>query len=178
MLVLAVLAMVALSGCATLDSREPSGGSDGPELPDGPTDVGGAHVQAADNATAATNANYTLRAEVNESTAGSELSGIGATFPRDHFVVDGAKHGAVRVGVDTDGDGTVDRSFDESHISGVNNNAFSFDVTLDTDYTLQRGDVVVVRYPHITNPDEAGEYPIAVRLNGDRQRSTGTITVG
>ncbi len=122
--------------------------------------------------------NYTLRIEVNESTAGSALSGIGTTLPRGRFLVDGAKHEAVSVGVDTDDDGTVGRTFDESDISGVNNNDFSFDVNLDRDHTLGQGDTVVVQYPAITNPDEPGEYPVAVRLNGGQQRSTGNVTVG
>jgi len=54
--------------------------------------------------------------------------------------------------------GGRDRRFDESHVSGVNNNAYSFDVTLDMDDTLEEGDVVVVRYPAVDNPDEPGEY--------------------
>lgn len=121
--------------------------------------------------------NQTLRLTVNETTAGSELSAFGATYPRDRFVVDSAQHDALFVGVDTDGDGTVEREFDETNVSGVNNNAYSFDVTLDTGYTLEAGDTVVVRYPAVDNPDEAGEYDVEVGLNG-QQRANSTVTIG
>lgn len=176
-LIVAVVAMVSLSGCAAVSDLGASG-DENVELPDGPADVGGAHVQTSDNATDATNVNYTMRVAVDESTAESELSSVGATFPRDRFLVDSAKHEAVSVGIDENGDGTVDRTFEASAVSGVNNNDYSFDVTLDTDYTLQQGDVVVVQYPAITNPAETGEYPVAVRLNDDQQRSTGNVTIG
>jgi hypothetical protein len=174
LLVVALAATVALSGCAALDGSD---ADPAPGLPDGPADVGGGHVQAADNTTGAAEANYTTRVEVDESTAGSELDGVGATFPRDHYLVDGVKHEAVSVGVDTDDDGEVDRTFDADAVSGVNNNDYSFDVTLDSGYTLEEGDAVVVRYPGVTNPDDPGEYPVAVRLNGDQQRATGNVTI-
>lgn len=56
------------------------------------------------------------------------------------------------LGVDTNGDGEVDREFNESAISGVNNNDYSFTLSLDTDYTLDAGNTVVVRYPRSTTP--------------------------
>jgi len=36
------------------------------------------------------------------------------------------------------------------------------------DDTLEEGDVVVVRYPAVDNPDEPGEYTVETRLNGER----------
>jgi hypothetical protein len=61
-------------------------------------------------------------------------------------------------------------------VSGVNNNEYSFDVTLDTDYTLQEGDVVVVRYPAVDNPAEPGDYEVELRLN-DGRTETVTVTI-
>lgn len=163
-LVIAMVSLVALSGCTGLL------GDEGSEIESNET------VAVGDSAPDATNVNQTLQIEVGESLAGSELTAIGATYPRGKFVVDGAKHGAVGLGVDTDGDGTVDREFDESHVSGVNNNEYSFDVTLDTGYTLQQGDVVMLRYPSVDNPSEPGEYEIDIRLN-DQQTTTGTVVI-
>lgn len=176
-MVVAVVLAVGLAGCSAVGDVQSPGVDDAPELPDGPADVGGADVQADDNATGATGVNYTLRVEVDDATAGSALDGVGATFPRDSFLVDGAKHEDVAVGVDTNGDGEVDETFGAEAVSGVNNNDYSFDVTLDSGYTLESGDVVVVRYPAVSNPDEPGEYPVAVRLNGDQQRATGNVTI-
>ncbi len=159
--------MVALAGCSAL------GGADSgqPE-----TTVSDDRVALEDDSAGATGVNQTLRMTVDETTNGSEWTEIGATYPRDNFTVDSAQHEAIVLGVDTDGDGELDRTFDESHVSGVNNNAYSFDVTLDTDYTLQTGDEVVVGYPAVDNPAEPGEYEVEVRLN-DQQRATGNVTI-
>ncbi|UIP01174.1 hypothetical protein Hbl1158_07455 [Halobaculum sp. CBA1158] len=59
----------------------------------------------------------------------------------------------------------------------MNTNDYSFTVALDTDYTLESGDTVVVRYPAVDNPEEPGEYGVAVTLNGDRTISE-TVTIG
>ncbi|GAA0194167.1 hypothetical protein [Halobaculum roseum] len=80
-------------------------------------------------------------------------------------------------GVDTNDDGEVDREFNETAISGVNNNDYSFTLSLDTDYTLEAGDTVVVRYPAVDNPEESGEYEVAVTLN-DARTITETLTIG
>jgi hypothetical protein len=95
--------------------------------------------------------------------------------PSSH-VVDSARHEALLIGVDTDGDGEIDRQFGESHVSGVNNNAYSFDVTLDTDYTFQQDAAVVVRYPAVDNPEEPGEDTVETRLNGARAANA-TVTI-
>ncbi|WP_436902293.1 hypothetical protein [Halovenus halobia] len=79
-------------------------------------------------------------------------------------------------GVDTDDDGEIDREFETEVISGVNNNAYSFDVTMDTNYTLQTGDVVLVEYPDVDNPDEPGEYTVETRLN-DQQMADATVSI-
>jgi hypothetical protein len=160
---LAVLlaALIALSGCSA--------------LPGGQTGDGPPAVSAENAEPGATNVTQTLRIAADGTTNGTELSAIGATYPRDEFSVETAQHDAIAVGVDTDDDGDVDRPFNETHISGVNTNAYSFDVTLETGYTLERGDVVVVRYPAVDNPSEAGEYDVDVRLN-DGQTATETLT--
>ncbi|WP_226021839.1 hypothetical protein [Halomicrobium salinisoli] len=167
LLAVGVVALVALAGCAGLSGNERTGTN-------GSVETG---IEMTDNTTGATNVTHWVGAEVGEETAGEELSAIGATYPREHFTVDSAKHEQIRLGVDTNGDGEPDRTFNESHVSGVNNNAYSFDVTLDTDYTLQSGDIVTVAYPAVDHPDEAGEYTVSVRLN-DRQTSNQTVVVG
>lgn len=154
-----------MAGCSAI-----SGGDGGT-----PT-VADEQVTVADAEPGATNVNQTLKITVNESTNGSELEEIGATYPRDNFSVDSASHSAVYLGVDTDGDGEVEETFNESHVSGVNSNEYSFDVTLDTDYTLESGDTVVLRYPEVDNPDEPGTYDVEIRLNGE-QSTTGNVTI-
>lgn len=161
-LTVVVVALIALGGCSALP------GSDQPDVDSG--------VDVDDNSTGATNVTQSVGIEVNESTAGEEWTGIGATYPRDNFTVDAVQHDRIRLGVDTDGDGESERTFNETHVSGVNSNAFSFTVTLDTGYTLESGDVVMVEYPAIDNPSQPGSYTVEVRLN-DRQTTTATVTI-
>jgi len=168
-LALALVAVVALAGCSTLTGGQPADEQE--------TTIPDEQAEVANDDPGATDVNQTLRIEVDETIAGAEWTAIGTSYPREQFTVDAAQHEEIVLGVDTDGDGQLDRSFNETHISGVNNNAYSFDVTLDTGYTLQEGDVVVVGYPAVDNPSEPGEYQVEVRLN-DGQSSTGTITIG
>lgn len=161
-LVLGVVTVVALAGCAGFsggDQQDPDNG-----------------VTIGDNTSGATNVTQSVSIEVNETTAGEELTEIGATYPRDDFVVRAAQHDQVALGVDSDGDGDLERTFNETHVSGVNNNAYSYDVTLDTNYTLETGDAVVVEYPTIDNPEDAGEYTVEMRLN-DRQTVNATVRI-
>lgn len=160
--------MVALAGCSALD------GGDGADEPG--TDVPAEGVTVGNDDPDATNVNQSLRITVDESTAGAEWTAIGATYPRDRFTVGSAQHDEIVLGVDTNGDGELDREFNETHISGVNNNEFSFDITLDTGYTLQEGDVVFVSYPAVDNPGEPGEYEVDLRVN-DGQSESGTVTI-
>jgi len=124
----------------------------------------------------ATNVTQSIGISVDESAAGAELTAIGATYPRDEFVVSAAQHEQISIGVDTDGDGTTDRTFNETHISGVNNNAYSFDITLDTGYTLQSGDIVTVEYPALDTPQEPGTYTVELRVN-DQQTTNATVDI-
>ncbi|WP_299332169.1 hypothetical protein [Haloplanus sp.] len=78
----------------------------------------GERVAVENDAAGATGVNQTLRVEVGEDLAGSEWTAVGATYPREAFTVDGAAHEEVVLGVDTDGDGEIDRRFDETHVSG------------------------------------------------------------
>ncbi|GAB3417481.1 hypothetical protein GCM10027435_16370 [Haloparvum alkalitolerans] len=165
--VLALVSIVALAGCAGLPGAGDAG--EGTAVPD-------EEVSVANDEANATGVNQTLRLTVNESVAGDELTSVGATYPRDRFNVDEAAHDAILIGVDTDGDGDLDRGFNETHVSGVNTNEFSYDVTLDTDYTLKEGDTVVLGYPAVDNPEEAGEYAVEVHVN-DEQRANGTVVI-
>ncbi|WP_136717980.1 hypothetical protein [Halorientalis salina] len=160
-LAVGLVVLVSLAGCSALT------GGDG-------SDPGQATIE--DNEANATNVTQSLRIEANESVAGSEWTEIGATYPRDEFTVDAAQHADIELGVDTNGDGEMDREFNETHVSGVNNNAYSFTIGLDTDYTLEAGDVVMVSYPDIDNPSEPGTYEVEVRLN-DQQTATTNVTI-
>lgn len=163
-MLVAVVSLVGLSGCAGFL------GGDGSDL------NGNGTVDVEDTEANATNVDQTLRVTVDDSTAGSDWTEIGATYPRGAFTVDTAQHENISLGVDTNGDDQVDREFNETHISGVNNNEYSFDITLDTDYTLEAGDTVMVEYPAIDNPSEAGEYEIEIRVN-DQQTTNSTVTI-
>jgi hypothetical protein len=160
--------MCILAGCSAV----PGGSGDG-----GEASTPGEGVAIENDAPGATGVDQTLRVEVGEALAGSEWTAVGATYPREAFAVDAAAHEEVVLGVDTDGDGGIDRRFDETHVSGVNNNAYPFDVTLDTGYTLQQGDVIVLGHPAVDNPSEPGEYEVDLRVNG-REMTTTAVTIG
>jgi hypothetical protein len=162
LLTVGLVAMIALAGCAGLP------GSGQPDSDDG--------VNIEDNSSGATNITQAVSLQVDDTVAGQELTEIGATYPREDFVVRAAQHDQIVLGVDSDGDGDVEHRFNETHISGVNNNAYSFDMTLDTGYTLESGDVVMIEYPGIDNPSEAGEYTVEIRLN-DRQTANATVSI-
>lgn len=134
---------------------------------------GGDGVEPADSSTGATAA-QALRLTVNEDAAGSEWQSVSATYPRDRFTVDSAQHENIGLGVDQSGDGSADEEFGAGVISGVNNNDFSFSIELDTGYTLQAGDTLLVDYPAVGNPEEAGDYEVELSVNEAR---TETVTV-
>ncbi|MFD1642879.1 hypothetical protein [Halohasta litorea] len=149
-------------------------GCSGAPAADGPDADNGTSIE--NDTAGATDVTQSLGITVDETTTGDELNEIGATYPRDEFVVDAAQHDEIEIGVDSDGDGTTERTFNETHISGVNNNAYSFDISLESGYTLQSGDVVTVEYPAIDNPSEPGEYTVELRLN-DRQTANATAVI-
>ncbi|WP_311171389.1 hypothetical protein [Halobellus ordinarius] len=161
-------AIAATAGCSTL-----TGGGSGSDGSDDESD--GADVEL-ENTDAGAAGAQTLRVPVEESLAGGTLSVVSATYPRDRFVVDSTSHDAITVGVDTDDDGSLEEEFGADAISGANNNEYSFDVTLETDYELTEGDVVVLDYPAVTNPSESGEYEVTVTLN-ETQETTVTLVV-
>lgn len=168
LIAVALAVLVATSGCAAF------GGGDG----DGGTATAGTDdvVDVADDSANASSVNQTMRLSANESVAGSEWESLSASYPREEFTVHSAQHGNVSLGVDTDGDGDLEREFNETHVSGVNNNEYSFTIELDTDYTLEAGDVVVVEYPAVDNPEDSGEYTVEVSVN-ENQTENATLTV-
>jgi len=149
----------ALAGCS-------SGGSD---------DETQEPVEPADNS-AGERTSQSLRLTVGEDLAGGEWQSVSASYPRDRFVVQSAQHEEVGLGVDRSGDGNADEEFGADAISGVNNNEFSFTIELDTGYTLEQGDTVLVEYPAVDNPSEPGEYEVELSVN-EIQTATATITV-
>jgi len=162
LLAVGIVALVALAGCSALTGGENPAAEKG--------------IDAADTSTGATNVAHSVGIEVDDATAGEELTAIGAIYPREHFAVDSAQHDQITVSIDQDGDGEAERTFDEEDISGVNNNDFSYEITLDTGYTLQSGDIVMIEYPDIDNPDESGEYVVEVQLN-DEQTANASLSI-
>jgi len=160
--------MIALAGCSAVLPGDQSG----PESTATPEEG----IAAENSSPGATDVNQTLRIDVSESMAGAELTELGATYPRDRFAVDSAQHGDIVLGIDSDGDGEIDREFNETHVSGVNNNEYSFDISLETGYTLEAGDTIVLGYPAVSNPEEPGEYDIEIRVNG-QSTATATVTI-
>jgi hypothetical protein len=187
LLVLGAVALIALAGCSGLGGDTPDVGENSDDQPadtdDQPTDsdetdptsTADEGVDTENSSTAAENVSYAVGIEVNDSVEGQELGAIGATYPRENFTVDTAQHDEVLIGIDTDDDEEIDRGFEEEVISGVNNNAYSFDVTMDTNYTLQTGDTVLIEYPDVDNPDEPGEYTVETRLNDQRMADAGVL---
>ncbi|WP_435552817.1 hypothetical protein [Natrinema sp. CGMCC1.2065] len=175
LLVVTLAVLVSLAGCSGLggDSADPS-----PEGDDSatPSADGNSTVESGDSTLDATDTNQSVTIEANESVNGSEWESLSVTYPRENFTVDSAQHEDIVLGADTTGDGVVDREFNETHISGVNNNDYSFTIELDTDYTLESGDVVVAAYPAVDNPSEPGEYTVEVMIN-EAQTANGTITI-
>ncbi|MXR50346.1 hypothetical protein GRX03_01810 [Halovenus sp. WSH3] len=166
LLVVGVVAVLALAGCAGL------GGESEPANEQPSEDAGSSVVETgvrAANATAgATNVTYAVGIEVTEAAAGEDLSNVGATLPQGAFTVDPIRNDEILIGIDTDGDGTIDRGFQESAVDSVDNTDNSFDVRMSSEYTLQAGDVVLVQHPDIDNPGQPGEYTVETRLNGQQ----------
>jgi|GEM_PF-1606582 len=163
--------LVSIAGCSGLggETADPSSANE-TQLENGST------LESEDPTTNATDTNQSVQIEANESVAGSELESLSVTYPRENFTVDSAQHDEIVLGVDTNGDGAVDREFNETHVSGVNNNDYSATIELDTAYTLEAGDVIVAAYPSVDNPAEPGEYTVEVTLN-EAQTATGTVTI-
>lgn len=115
-----------------------------------------------------------------DAAAGTELDSVTVSYPKAAVDLGTSQHDDVlAVGVDTDGDGDLEESFDEDDVSGVNTNDDDSELTvgLDTAYTLASGDRVTVRYDDAKNPDVAGDYDVSVTVNGE-QTTDGTLTIG
>jgi hypothetical protein len=158
LLTIGLVMIIALAGCAGLPGSDQQNSDTG--------------VTIEDDSSGATNVTQAVSLEVDDASAGQEFTEIGATYPREDFVVRAAQHDQIVLGVDSDGDGHVEHRFNETHISGVNNNAYSFDITLETGYTLETGDVVKIEYPAINNPSQPGEYTVEMRLNDGHSVNT------
>lgn len=110
---------------------------------------------------------------------GEEWSELTVDYPKDPVDLDTSSHDEIlTIGVDTDGDGDLEETFDADGVSGVNTNDDNSDltVTFDTGYELDAGDRVHLRYEGANNPDAAGEYDVSVRIN-DAGWTEGTLTI-
>lgn len=169
LIAVALAVLVSTAGCAALGG----GGGDNGGGDAGTTD----DVVAPENTEAdASDVNQTVGVTANESVSGETWTSLSVRYPRGNFTVESAQHGNVSLGVDTDDDGDLETTFNETHVSGVNTNDYSFNLELDTDYELETGDEVVVEYPAVDNPEESGNYTVEVTLNED-QTTNGTVVV-
>ena len=110
---------------------------------------------------------------------GQEWTELTVDYPKDPVDLDTTQHDEIRtVGVDTDADGDLERTFEADDVSGVNTNDDDsvLTVTLDTGYELQEGDRIHLRYEGANNPDAAGEYDVRVRIN-DAGWTEGTLSI-
>lgn len=125
----------------------------------------------AENATAgADGVIHSTVIEVGDGAAGDEFDEITVEYPKEEVDLSLSHYDSVlTVGVDTDGDGDPEETFDGSD-PGVNTNDDNSELTLtfDVDYTLAEGDRVQIRYGGADNPDSAGEYDVSVTLNSDQ----------
>jgi len=160
----------ALAGAATALATALAGCSSGGDSNDNQQPV-----EPADNS-AGERTSQSLRLTVGEDLAGSEWQSVSATYPRDQFVVQSAQHEEIGLSVDTSGDGNANEEFGSGVISGANNNDFSFTIELDTGYTLEQGNTVLVEYPAVDNPSDPGEYEVELSVN-EVQTTTATITI-
>lgn len=70
------------------------------------------------------------------------------------------------VGIDTDGDGTIDTNVaDDLSSVSVSNDGHTLDVGFGGSYSLTEGDVVLVEFGNVTNPETSGTFDVAVSVN-------------
>lgn len=118
--------------------------------------------------------------EVDEA-AGTTLDELIVDYPKEEVDLSTTQHEDVlTIGIDTDADGSFERTFDADDVSGVgtNDDDSRLTVTFDTGYTLSAGDRVTLRYDGADNPESAGEYNVTVTLNDPDQTEDGTLVVG
>lgn len=74
----------------------------------------------------------------------------------------------VKVGIDEDGDGTVDTDVSDS-LSGITYGSNYHKITFEFDgkYTLSGSDSLVVVYQNVTNPKQPGTYETQIAINHD-----------
>lgn len=116
--------------------------------------------------------------EVGSGVNGTLLEEILVQYPKDVDLELSAHDELLTIGIDTDADGELEATFDESDVSGVNTNDDDSEltVTFETGTTLDTGDRVVLRYEGANNPDSAGEYDVSVTLN-EEQTLEGSLVV-
>lgn len=110
---------------------------------------------------------------------GEEWDDLTVDYPKEPVDLDTSGEDEIlTIGVDTDGDGDLEETFDADDVSGVNTNDDDSELTvsLDTGYELQAGDRLHLRYEGADNPDSAGEYDVSVRIN-DAEWTEGTLAI-
>lgn len=122
---------------------------------------------------------YTLAA--GESEVGDPLDGVRVAYDRtDVSAVSNASGDVEALGVDTDGDGDVEKDY-RAELSSLDTTDGGHTLVVDVSgvtYRLQAGDRVVLRYADVRNPS-AGTYTVRITPDyhaGDPE--TGTLEIG
>ncbi|MFB6199077.1 MAG: hypothetical protein ABEI52_12565, partial [Halobacteriaceae archaeon] len=79
------------------------------------------------------------------------------------------KSDVLKVGVDTDGDGTIDTSLSDSLTDVTHENNFhTIEFNFDGSYTLDAStDRIIITFKGVTNPSEPGTYQTQVAINSE-----------
>ena len=114
-------------------------------------------------------ATHTATAVVGSKSASDSLNGFTVDYSVSSSPADVSNVGqndVVRVGIDTDGDGTIDTDVsDDLGEASVSNNGHTIKFGFGGSYSLAENDTVVVEYNDTVNPDSAGTFDVNVTIN-------------
>ncbi|PSQ20186.1 hypothetical protein BRD04_08965 [Halobacteriales archaeon QS_9_67_17] len=118
---------------------------------------------------AGASATHTAVAVVGPDSVGDSLNGFTVDYSVSSSSADVSNVGqddVVRVGIDTDGDGTIDTDVsDDLGEASVSNNGHTVKFGFGGSYSLAENDTVVVEYNDTVNPDSAGTFDVNVTIN-------------
>lgn len=129
----------------------------------------------------ATDTRNVVRVAIPESgsnAAGSSLSGLDVAYPSGFDASGLTTDDVLVVGVDEDGDGTLDSEL-TGDLSGVRvtDDGQTVELTFGGNSGLNTGDTVVAELDGIDNPASAGEYDVTVEINDGEETAAGTVTI-
>ncbi|MFB6127796.1 MAG: CARDB domain-containing protein [Halolamina sp.] len=124
---------------------------------------------------------HTVTAVVGSASANDSLNGLLVDYsvgaaPAD--VSNVGQNDVVRVGIDTDGDGTIDTDIsDDFGEVSVSNDGETIMFGFGGSYSLSKGDRIVVEFADARNPDAEGSYDVGVVINPQSTGGAYTATL-